>query len=164
MFKSIYIIDNVNKFHSKIREVAYWHFIFVNNNAINNFDHYFTFKSGTKFKKELKDLISEKESYLLFEKYLSFDENKYFIRSLDLDELIKDISFRICNNMICKMSSMDIIDAIWDAEKENFCFKINPDFIKEDVVTPIDFLRNMYSLSCKHLKLKNHYKDLKKIK
>lgn len=164
MHKNVYIIEDLNRFHSKIREVSYWHFIFVNNNAINNFDQYFSFKSNLKFKKELKELIPEKESYLILEKYLLSDENKYFIKSNDLDELIKEISFRICSNLICKMSSLDIIDSIWDPDNENFCFKINPDFVNENIVTPLDFLKNMYFLSCKYLKLKNHYKDLKRIK
>jgi len=164
MYNNVYIIDDINRFHTKIREVAYWHFIFVNNNAINNFDSYFSFKSTTKFKKELSELITEKESYFIFEKYLFNDNEKHFIKSNDLDEVIKEISFRICSNLICKMSSIDIIDTIWDSEKQNFCFKINPEFLNDNILTPIDFLKSMYSLSCKHLKLKNHYKDVKKIK
>lgn len=159
--KSIYIIDDINKFHYKIREVAYWHFIFVNNSATNTFEDYFTFKSGAKFKKELKFLITEKESYLIFEKYIAREDGEYLIKSHHLDDLIKELSFRICCNLICKMNKIDIIETIWDTNTENFSFKINPDFVLSDVLSPLDFLKNMYTLSCKHLKLKNHYKDLK---
>lgn len=159
--KSIYIIDDINDFHYKIREVSYWHFIFVNNNAVNNIEDYFSFKSNSKFKKELSYLMSEKESYLIFEKYIAKEDNVYLIKAERLSDLVKELSFRICCNLICRMNKIDIVETVWDTNTENFSFQINPDFLSGDVLTPSDFLKNMYSLSCKHLKLKNHYKDLK---
>jgi hypothetical protein len=155
------IIENINSFHRKIRDVSYWHFIFVNNGHTNPLDEYFSYKTNKTFKKELKYLISESESYNIFEKYLKSEDNIYYITYNDLSGLIKDITFRICCNLISKMSEIEIIEVLWDSDLENFSFKINPDYLKKDIITTNDFLSNMYKLACKYLKLKNHYKLLK---
>lgn len=155
------IIGNVNNFHDKIRDVSYWHFIFVNNGYTNAVDEYFSYKTTRTFKKELKYLLSESESYNIFEKYLKSDEGIHYITYKDLSGLIKDVTFRICCNLISKMSEIDVIEVLWDSDLENFSFKINPNYIKKDIITTNDFLSNMYKLACKHLRLKNHYKSLK---
>lgn len=158
------IIDNLINFHNKIREVSYWHFIFVNNGYTSTVDTYFDYKTSKVFNKELKTLLSESESYIIFEKYLKSDEGLHYITYEDLSNLIKDITFRICCNLISKLSQLDIIDILWDSDQQNFSFKINSSYLKKNVITTNDFLSNMYKLACKHLKLKNHYKLLNKLK
>lgn len=155
------IIENISVFHSKIREVAYWHFIFVNNGTTNSLDEYFNFKADRVFKKELKGLISESESYIIFEKYLKSYDNLYFITYIDLNTLIKDLTLRICTSVLSKLSEKDIVDVLWDSKLENFSFKINSNYLDCDVVTTNDFLFNIYSLGCKYLNLRNHYDKLK---
>jgi hypothetical protein len=162
--KDIMIISNISKFHTKIREVSYWHFIFVNNGKVNILDQYFDYKSSSVFKKELNEIISKKESYIIFEKYLKFSDNIYYIDYDDLNSLIKDITFRICCNLISKLSKLDIVDVLWDSDLQNFSFKINSCHLKKDVINTNDFLFNMYELACKHLKLKNHYNIINKTK
>ncbi len=155
------IIGNINSFHGKIRDVSYWHFIFVNNGYAMPLDEYFAYKTSKTFKKELKYLMTEAESYNIFEKYLKSEDNIYYITYNDLSGLIKDTTFRICCNLISKMSEKDVIEVLWDTDLENFSFKINSAYLKKDIITTNDFLTNMYKLACKHLKLKNHYKLLK---
>jgi hypothetical protein len=155
------IIENISVFHSKIREVSYWHFIFVNNGTTNSLDEYFNFKADRGFKKELKSLISESESYIIFEKYLKAYEGLYFISYNDLNSLIKDLTLRICTSILSKLSEKDIVDVLWDSKLENFSFKINSNYLDSDVITTNDFLFNIYSLGCKHLNLKNHYDNLR---
>jgi len=164
--KDIFVISNISKFHVKIREVSYWHFIFVNNGKTNALDEYFDYKTNKTFKKELNDLISEKESYIIFEKYLKYnnENNSYYIDYEDLSTLIKDTTFRICCNLISKLSKADIVEVLWDSDLSNFSFKINSAHLNKDIITTKDFLSNMYRLACKHLKLKNHYNFIKKTK
>lgn len=162
--KDIVVISNISNFHTKIREVSYWHFIFVNNGRINALDQYFDYKVNKTFKKELDSLISQKESYIIFEKYLKYTDNTYYIDYEDLSGLIKDITFRICCNLINKLSQIDVVEVLWDSDLQNFSFKINASYIKKDIITTNDFLSSMYKLACKHLKLKNHYNFLNKPK
>jgi len=158
------IINNIGGFHKKIREVSYWHFIFVNNGHTNTLEDYFDYKVTKTFSKELKYLLTESESYLIFEKYLNSIDDVYYIRQSDLSNLIKDFTFRICCNMIDKLSQIDIVDVLWDTDMQNFSFKINVNYLKKDILSTNDFLSSMYKLACKHLKIKNHYKTLNKLK
>ena len=99
-----------------------------------------------------------KESNLIIKNYLIKDKKSdcLFLRVSEFPSLIKDLSIRICSNVLEKLSKHDVVEVIWDQEVENFAFQINPLYLDSNVITAKQFLNCVYKLAKKHLKLKDH--------
>jgi len=157
--EEIMVIEDYDLVHEKIRNASYWHFIYTNNNlSCRRVQDLFSRRINKTFSQELCGLLPIKESDLIVKSYLITDRNdKYiFLRVSEFSSLIKDLSVRICSNVLEKLSKSDVIDVIWDEDVENFAFQINPIHLDRDVVTAKQFLNCIYTLAKKHLKLKDH--------
>lgn len=162
--EEIMVIENYDLIHEKIRNASYWHFIFTNNNIpLDKIQDLFSPRITKKFKQELSSLLSVSESDLIIKNYLleDADNGDFFMRVDDFPSLIKDLSIRICSNVLDKLSKYDIVDVVWDDNTENFAFQINPGYLDQDVVTTKQFLNCIYKLAKKYLKLKDHIKNIK---
>jgi hypothetical protein len=163
--EEIMVIEDYDLVHEKIRNASYWHFIYTNNNLPSNrVQDLFSRRITKKFSQELDCLLPTKESDLIVRNYLISDKNDeyIFLRVSEFPSLIKDLSIRICSNVLEKLSKFDVVDIIWDQEVENFAFQINPQYLDRDVVTAKQFLSCVYKLAKKHLKLKDHSSRIKR--
>jgi len=163
--EEIMVIEDYDLVHEKIRNASYWHFIYTNNNLPSTrVQDLFSRRITKKFAQELDCLLPAKESDLIVRNYLMSDKsNEYiFLKVSEFPSLIKDLSIRICSNVLEKLSKFDVVDIIWDQEVENFAFQINPQYLDRDVVTAKQFLSCVYKLAKKHLKLKDHSSKIKR--
>lgn len=154
--EEIIIIEDYEAIHKKIRQISYWHFIFTNNNQ--NFDgtEADNFRITKKFKEELDLLLPEKESDIIFKGYINESTAGDFIKLEDFSKLIKDLSIRMCSNVLQELSKKDIVNVVWDESAENFAFQISPEYLSSNIRNPKQFLKHVYILAKKHLKLKDH--------
>ena len=163
--EEIMVIEDYDLVHEKIRNASYWHFIYTNNNLpASRVQDLFSRRITKKFSQELDCLLPTKESDLIVRNYLMSDKNDeyIFLRVSEFPSLIKDLSIRICSNVLEKLSKFDVVDVIWDQEVENFAFQINPQYLDRNVVTAKEFLNCVYKLAKKHLKLKDHSSKIKR--
>jgi hypothetical protein len=162
--EEIILIEDYDSMHKKIRQISYWHFMFTNNNKkLPNIEED-KFKVTKKFKDELDFLLPEKESELIFKGYIKESYIGRFIKLEDFSKLIKDLSVRVCSNVLQELSKKDIVTVIWDESVENFSFQIAPEHLSSDVKSPKQFLKHVYCLAKKHLKLKDHSELIRKKK
>ena len=151
--EEIMVIEDYDLVHEKIRNASYWHFMYTNNNLPSDrVQDLFSRRITKKFSQELICLLPVKESDLIIKNYLIKDKKSDCVFS----SLIKDLSIRICSNVLEKLSKHDVVEVIWDQEVENFAFQINPLYLDRNVITAKQFLNCVYKLAKKHLKLKDH--------
>jgi hypothetical protein len=161
--EEIILIENYNLMHKKIRQISYWHFIFTNNNkTMAELDD--NLKVTKKFRDELTSLLPEKESEIIFKGYIKECSVGPFIRVEDFSNLIKDLSIRVCSNVLNELSKLDVVYVVWDESVENFAFQINPEYLDKDIRQPKQFLKHVYGLAKTHLKLKDHSQCVKRKK
>ena len=157
--EEIMVIEDYDLVHEKIRNASYWHFMYTNNNLPSDrVQDLFSRRITKKFSQELICLLPVKESDLIIKNYLIKDKKSdcVFLRVSEFPSLIKDLSIRICSNVLEKLSKHDVVEVIWDQEVENFAFQINPLYLDRNVITAKQFLNCVYKLAKKHLKLKDH--------
>lgn len=160
----IIVIDDYDLVHKKIRHISYWHFIFTNNNKkLPNLDND-KFKATKKFRDEIDILLPEKESDLIFKSYIHESPAGKIIKFDDFSQIIRDLSIRVCSNVLQELSKKDIVCVVWDESVENFAFQINPDYLDSNIKTPKQFLKHVYALAKKYLKLKDHSEFIRKKK
>ena len=157
--EEIMVIEDYDLVHEKIKNASYWHFMYTNNNLpADRVQDLFSRRITKKFSQELICLLPIKESNLIIKNYLIKDKKSdcLFLRVSEFPSLIKDLSIRICSNVLEKLSKHDVVEVIWDQEVENFAFQINPLYLDSNVITAKQFLNCVYKLAKKHLKLKDH--------
>lgn len=161
--EEIILIDNYNLMHKKIRQISYWHFIFTNNNkTMSEADD--NLKVTKKFRDELSSLLPEKESEIIFNGYIKECSAGSFVKAEDFSDLIKDLSIRVCSNVLSELSKLDVVYVVWDESVENFAFQINPLYLDKNIRHPKQFLKHVYGLAKIHLKLKDHSQSVKRKK
>lgn len=154
--EKVIVIEDYEQVHKKIRNISYWHFIFTNNNKkLPNLEDS-KFKITKKFKEELDKLLPEKESDLIFKSYIHETPVGQVIKLDEFSQIIRDLSIRVCSNVLQELSKKDIVCVIWDESVENFAFQIAPEYLSSNIKTPKQFLKHVYSLAKKYLKLKDH--------
>jgi hypothetical protein len=160
--EEIILIENYNLMHKKIRQISYWHFMFTNNNKSMDIDD--NIKVTKKFRDELNFLLPEKESDVIFKGYIKECEAGSFIKLEDFSSIVKDLSIRVCSNVLNELSKLDIVYVVWDESVENFAFQINPEYLDKNIRQPRQFLKHVYGLAKTHLKLKDHSQSIKRKK
>ena len=161
--EEVIIIEDYDSMHEKIREISYFHFIFTNNNKqFPEIDD--DFKVTKKFKDELNNLLPLKESDLIFKGYIKESYVGNFIKAEEFSSLIKDLSIRVCTNVLQELSKKEIVDVVWDESIANFAFQISPQHINSNIKNPKQFLKHVYGLAKKHLNLKDHSRSIRKKK
>lgn len=154
--EEIIVIEDYDLMHNKIRQISYWHFMFTNNNKKIPDMESNNLRVTKKFKDELNYLLPEKESDVIFKGYITESQEGNFIRLEDFSKLIKDLSIRVCSNVLQELAKKDIVDVVWDESVENFAFQISPDYLNSNIRSPKQFLKHVYVLAKKHLNLKDH--------
>lgn len=157
--EEVIIIDDLEDIHAKLRYISYWHYIFTNNNVVFKENNY---QVDDKFKEEIDRLLPAKESLSILNDYIETYEGEMLIRAEQFNLLIKDLSVRICTNVLRMLSEKNIVLVSWDESMENFAFQVSPKYLDKDLMSPKSFLKKVYSLARKHLKLKDHYRSIKK--
>lgn len=162
--EKVIVVEDYDLVHEKVRHIAYWHFIYTNNNKkLPNLDND-KFKATKKFKDELKYLLPEKESDIIFKGFIHESPVGQVIKFEEFSQIVRDLSIRVCSNVLQELSKKDIVCVVWDESVENFAFQISPEYLDSNIKTPKQFLKHVYFLAKKHLKLKDHSEFTRKKK